>query len=193
VMVSLAVLFGFALLVLPAGGGAAAPHRCAAFDSQADAQGYFAARGGSPRHGVGRLDPDADGVACERLAAPYVGFPTIAYNGPRDFFYGAISMPLIGRGEFACLYGNPHFANGPRLVRLMRKRPGPDLQISHSVRTDVHPRSGRLIWKVDVEKAVAGHYYAQVAPKVRLHPFGPNACPTFRTRAVELPRPGFSG
>lgn len=187
-------LIALVLLVLPAGGGAAA-RRCAAFDSQADAQAYFESQGGSPRHGVGSLDPDADGVACEDLSAPYVGFPTIGYNRKKDFFWGAIAMPRTGEGEgeFACLRGNPHFTDGPRLVSLMRERPGRDVQIFRSVGAEVRPKTGRLVWKVNVKLTIPGRYYAQVAEKLRVHPFGPNECPGFRTRAVALPRPKLSG
>lgn len=186
---ALASLCALVLLVLPAGGGAAGSSRCTAFDTQADAQGYFISRGGSPRHGIARLDVDGDGVACEQLGRSYVGFATIAYNAPRDFFYGSIAMPRIpgGNGRYACLAGNPRFPKGPRLIRVMRVRPGPDRLVFRAIRAEVHPATGHLVWKADVELRVPGRYYARIAKKVRLHPFGPNQCPAFSTRSVALP------
>jgi peptidoglycan hydrolase-like protein with peptidoglycan-binding domain len=38
---------------------------CADFISQAEAQAYFEAQGGSPSNNVDRLDRDGDGIACE--------------------------------------------------------------------------------------------------------------------------------
>jgi hypothetical protein len=184
---ALATLCALVLLVLPAG-GAAAPRKCGFFESQADAQTYFQQRGGSPRHGVGSLDPDGDGVACEELDAPYIGFATVGYNRPRDFFWGALAMPRTGEGEFACLEGNPHFADGPRLVRLMQEKPGRDRPLFHSVRTEVRKATGRLVWKVNVKLPGSGRYYARFAEKLRLRPFGPNECPAFRSRPAALPK-----
>jgi micrococcal nuclease len=40
---------------------------CSDFSSQAEAQRYFEAKGGSPSNNVDRLDRDRDGIACESL------------------------------------------------------------------------------------------------------------------------------
>ena len=54
------------------GGGedAAAPaplRTCSDFAIQERAQAYFDANGGSPTNNVDNLDPDRDGIACEKL------------------------------------------------------------------------------------------------------------------------------
>jgi hypothetical protein len=185
------ILATLCALALPAGGGAAPPRACASFKSQAEAQAYFEELGGSPRHAVGALDPDGDGVACEELGAPYVGFATLGYNRTRDFFWGAVAMPRTGEGEgeFACLLGNPHFTDGPRLVTLMEERPGPDRRVFRSVGAEARPSTGRLVWKANLKLPRPGRYYAQIAEKLRLHPYGPNECPAFRSQALALPRP----
>ena len=111
-------------LAVPSGTGAAAVPGCASFRSQADAQDYFAAMGGGPRRPVGGLDGDRDGVACEDAPPPFKGFATIGYNPKKGFFYGTVSMPPAAAapaGErSACLYGNRHFVEGPRLLRVYR-------------------------------------------------------------------------
>lgn len=186
---ALACLCSLGLLALPAGGGAAPPRECASFKSQAEAQAYFEELGGSPRHRVGALDPDGNGVACEELPAPYVGFATIGYNRTRGFFWGAVAMPRTGEGEgeFACLAGNPHFTEGPRLVKLMEERPGRDRQLYRSVGAEARKTTGRLVWKANLRLPGPGRFYAEFAEKVRLQPYGPNECPGFRTRGVSLP------
>jgi len=190
-VLALASLCAAALLSLPAGRGAAAAPRCASFKSQADAQARFEQLGGSPRHRIPSLDPDGDGVACEQLGAPYVGFATISYNRSRGFFWGAVAMPRTGEGEgeFACLQGNPHFPDGPRLVKLMQERPGKDRQVFRSIGAEARKASGRLVWKASVELPGPGRYYAQFAERVRLHAYGPNECPAFRSRSIALPKP----
>lgn len=45
----------------------AADRDCADFSSQAQAQAYFEAGGGSSRYNFDRLDADHDGIACETL------------------------------------------------------------------------------------------------------------------------------
>jgi hypothetical protein len=185
---ALATLCAAALLALPAGGGAAPPRNCTSFDSQAEAQAYFEQLGGTPRHGVGSLDADGDGVACEELNAPYVGFATIGYNSARGFFWGAVAMPRSGEGEFACLEGNPHFTDGPRLIRLMQEKPGSDRQVFRSVGAEARKATGRIVWKANVKLPGPGRYYARFAEKLRLHPYGPNECPAFRSRSLPLPR-----
>jgi hypothetical protein len=129
-------------------------------------------------------------VACEELDGPYVGFATISYNRTRAFFWGAVAMPRTGEGEgeFACLAGNPHFADGPRLVKLMQERTGRDRQVFRSIGAEARKTTGRLVWKANVKLPAPGRYYAQFAEKVRLHPYGPNECPAFRSRPIALPR-----
>lgn len=186
----MAIVCALALLLVPAGGGAAPLRKCASFGSQADAQAYFEGLGGGPRHAVGSLDPDGNGVACEELGPPYVGFATISYNRTRGFFWGAVAMPRTGEGEgeFACLEGNPHFADGPRLVKLMQEEPGRDRQVFRSIGAEARKATGRLVWKAGVELPGPGRYYAQFAERVRLQAYGPNECPAFRSRAISLPK-----
>jgi LPXTG-motif cell wall-anchored protein len=54
-----------ALLALGATPAFAADKDCKDFSSQAAAQAYFEAHGGSPSNNVDRLDADHDGQACE--------------------------------------------------------------------------------------------------------------------------------
>lgn len=53
---------------------------CTDFASQADAQGYFDANGGSAANNVDGLDSDRDGWACESLPAPY----TLGFSPPSE-------------------------------------------------------------------------------------------------------------
>jgi hypothetical protein len=161
---------------------------CLSFRSQAAAQEYFGELGGGPGKRLGRLDRDRDGVACEGLAGPYKGFATVAYNLKRKFFYGTASMPIeAGGGGFACLEGNRHFDDGPRLLTLFKVRPGADLVIRPEVGTQAHPSSGRLLWKIARETVVAGRYYVVFEERQPLSPYGPNQCPGFRSSEFTLP------
>jgi hypothetical protein len=54
-----------ALSAAPAALAQAADKDCADFSSQAEAQAYFEANGGSPTNNVDNLDADHDGQACE--------------------------------------------------------------------------------------------------------------------------------
>jgi hypothetical protein len=182
------------LLALPAapagaGGARAAAAGCGAFASQAEAQARFAALNGTPRRDAGGLDGDGDGVACEGRPGPYAGFATIGYNAKRSFFYGTASMPPRSGGGFACLAGNSHFAEGPRLLRIYRVRPGPDLVVSRPLGAEAKPSSGRLLWKLDVPLRVPGRYYAAFEEEVRLSPYQPSECPGFSSPATLLPQP----
>jgi hypothetical protein len=175
----------------PGSGDAAATPGCGSFDSQAAAQARFMEQGGSPGHGVGRLDPDRDGVACEGLDAPYQGFATIGYNKKHDFFYGVASMPPLATGndEFACLAGNRRWANGPRWLNVYRAKPSGDVAIlgTHMRPAEAKPASGKLIWKADKALVIPGRYYVAFEESVRTSPYGPNPCPEFRSRAIHLP------
>jgi hypothetical protein len=162
---------------------------CGSFASQADAQDRFAELGGSPGSPIPRLDPDRDGVACAGLPGPYKGYATVAYNRKRSFFFGTVSMPPVEGGGFACLEGNPHFTDGPRLLTLFRVRPGPDLAIRAKIGTQAQAGSGRLLWKVEKEAIAPGDYYVVFEERQPLSPYGPNECPGFRSAEVRLPKP----
>jgi len=54
----------------PPGAGAAADRDCSDFESQAAAQHYFDANGGSATYAFDSLDGDGDGRACESLPCP---------------------------------------------------------------------------------------------------------------------------
>jgi len=171
-------------------GSAATPMDCARFSSQAVAQERFGALGGSPSHNVAGLDADRDGVACEGLAAPYQGFATIAYNLKRRFFYGTATMPPKRSGDsFACLAGNRHFPEGPRLVRIHRLTPEGDRVVSRAIGAEAKPASGRLVWKLDKDVVPAGRYYVSFEEQVPLSPYRPSECPEFRSPETRLPQP----
>jgi hypothetical protein len=179
-----------ALAVCAGGAGAAtAVPGCAAFPSQAEAQGYFADLGGSPRHAVGNLDPDRDGVACEGRPGPYRPFATIGYNRRGDFFYGVATMPPAAGGDerFPCLYGNRKFPDGPRRLNVYKVQPGADKPIFGVLGAEARPESGRLLWKAERETVTPGTYYAAFEEKIRLSPYGDNQCPGFRSAEVALP------
>lgn len=167
----------------------AATPGCDSFRSQADAQEAFAALDGSPSAPLPRLDPDRDGVACEGSPGPYKGYATVGYNAKRRFFYGTASMPPEGGGAgFACLVGNPHFPDGPRLLTLLRVRPGLDRPIRAKIGTLAQPSSGRLLWKVEQRTIAPGRYYVVFAERQPLSPYGPNQCPGFHSAEFRLPR-----
>lgn len=183
---ALVVLGGWA-----AAGAGAAPTACDGFPSQAAAQERFDALRGSPSHDAAGLDADADGVACEGLPGPYEGFATIGYNRKRHFLYGTASMPVEHSGSgFACLTGNGHFAEGPRLLRIHRVMPdGGDRVVSRVLGAEAKPASGRLLWKLEKEAVTPGVYYAAFEEEVRLSPYKPSECPAFSSPETRLPRP----
>jgi hypothetical protein len=170
--------------------GAGAPG-CGSFASQEEAQAYFMEHGGTPRHHLGALDGDRDGVACEGLKGPFQGYATIGYNKEKRFFYGTASMPSMapGSGEFACLYGNRHFPDAARRLRLFKVKPGDDklLVEARGHGTEAKPASGRLLWRVDQKTIVPGRYYVEFEERVSQSPYGRNLCPGFRSRATKLP------
>lgn len=178
-------------LVTAAAPGVAKVPACTSFSSQAAAQELFVKMGGSPGHSVGRLDDDRDGVACEELSGPYEGYATIGYNRAKRFFYGTATMPdeASGDGEFACLYGNRHFADGPRLLKVYRAVPGPDRPVSGDIGTQAEADKGRLLWKLDRQALPAGSYYATFEERIRSSPYAPSECPGFSSRVAFLPRP----
>jgi hypothetical protein len=172
-----------------AGSGVASTSGCPSFPSQAAAQERFAELGGAPGRDAEGLDGDRDGLACEGLPGPYAGFAAVGYNLKKGFFYGTASMPARRSedGGFACLYGNPHFPEGPRLLRVYAARPGGDVAISGAIRAEAKPDSGRLVWKAEKEVVPSGRYYVAIEERLRLSPYGANECPGFRSREVVLP------
>jgi hypothetical protein len=190
-LIVVAIIGAAVATLVPAGGSAAATPGCGSFDNQAAAQTYFTDQGGSPGNGVGRLDPDADGVACEGLDGPYQGFATIGYNKKRDFFYGVASMPPLAahKGEFACLTGNRYTPEDPRLVNIYRVTAAGDVAIlgNHPRPAEAKPASGKLIWKADKTRIVRGRYYVAFEGSIRDSPYGPTPCPEFRSRVTRLP------
>lgn len=162
---------------------------CASFPSQAAAQEQFVHLGGSPARDAAALDADGDGVACEILSGPYEGFATIAYNVKRGFFYGTASMPpKQGGSGFACLSGNRHFPEGPRLLRIFKVEHGADRVISRAIRAEAKPAGGHLVWKLEEDLSRPGSYYAAFEEEVRLSPYKPTECPGFTSRDTRLPR-----
>ncbi len=177
-----------AALALASSGDAKAPG-CASFPSQAAAQEQFTRLGGSPSRNSRGLDGDRDGVACEELPGPHEGFATLGYNLKRKFFYGTASMPASSSadGGFACMYGNRHFADGPRLLRIYRAGGGADHLVSGEVGTQAQSSSGRLVWKLEKDDVPRGRYYVVFEEQIRLSPYKGSECPGFRSRQVLLP------
>ena len=116
---------------------------------------------------------------------------TVGYNRAHGFFYGAAKMPrkADGSGEFACLAGNRHFPDGPRLLRIYRALPGPDRAVSPDIATGARPQSGTLVWKFERAHVPRGRYYVVFEAKIPTAPYAPSECPGFRSRAVVLPKP----
>ncbi len=203
---ALCATLGFALLALGSSATATAkrgntgtakkgkkrpePRPCGSFAHQAEAQSYFIARGGSPEHRVGRLDPDHNGVACESLPGPYAGYATIGYNRRRAFFYGTVTMPRTGGEEpFPCLTGNTHFVEGARLYNVYRVtgKGSHRLFKSYGLGAGVRAASGRLVWRADRRDIPRGLYYVEFEERVRTSPYAETECPSFNSQVVRLP------
>jgi hypothetical protein len=79
-----------AMLAAPAALAQGADKDCADFSSQAEAQAYFEAHGGSPTNNVDNLDADHDGQACEAFdyggggGTGGGGTGTLADTGPQN-------------------------------------------------------------------------------------------------------------
>jgi hypothetical protein len=182
---------GLGLLAFAGSGTAAAPS-CGSFASQADGQDAFFAHGGSPRHPVGELDPDRDGIACEGLPGPYKGYATIGYNRKRQFFYGVAKMPVGRDGTgFACMYGNPRSSDIPRSIVVFKVTRHGDKPIlaEFKDKAEARPDTGRLLWKVERSHPPFGRYYVAFAPRVPFSPHGRNKCPGFDSQPTLLPPP----
>lgn len=116
---------------------------------------------------------------------------TFGYNRAHRFFYGTAKMPhkSDGSGEFACLRGNRHFPDGPRLLRIYRVGPGPDRPVSPDIAAGAEQESGTLVWKFERRRVRTARYYVVFEAKIPTAPYAPSECPGFRSRAVVLPKP----
>ena len=115
---------------------------------------------------------------------------TFGYNRAHGFFYGTAKMPRKsdGSGQFACLQGNRHFPDGPRLLRIYRVGPGADHAISPDIATGAEQASGTLAWKFERRHVPTGRYYVVFEAKIPTAPYAPSECPGFRSRVVVLPK-----
>jgi hypothetical protein len=187
---ALAAIAAGALALSPLGSSAAAPRKCPSFKSQAEAQDYFIEQGGSIEQGVGKLDPDHDGVACEGMPGPYAGYATLGYNKKRDFFYGVASLPPSpAGGEYPCLIGNRHFADAPRRLNVYKVNADGDRALFNQfgLGAEAQPDSGHLVWRADKETVVPGLYFAEFEERARTSAYGGTECPAFRSPVVRLP------
>ncbi len=177
-------------------GGKGQPSRnCGSFANQAAAQDYFFKRGGSPRRKIGGLDPDGNGVACERLDAPHKGYADVAFESRRGFFYGGIAVPAGTDGDFPCLYKNAKVGITRRVLVYKARRGKPDLPLTlrggESRESDdgskgtVQSGAGRLTWKVDPSGRIRGRFYVDV-PQSETESGSDEDCPRFRSRAIRV-------
>jgi hypothetical protein len=129
--------------------------------------------------------------AVAKSAGPRAEYTTLGYNRAHGFFYGTAKMPpkTDGSGGFACLAGNRHFPDGPRLLRIYRVLPGPDRAISGEIATGATPESGTLEWKFERKHVPTGRYYVVFEAKIPTQPGAGSECPGFRSAATLLPRP----
>lgn len=189
----LALLVALALW-LPLGANAGGARGCGSFKSQAAAQHLFTDVGGGVKHGVGKLDRDHDGVACEELSGPYAGFATLGYNKKHDFFYGTVSMPADpsgGRGYHPCMVGNSRLPDGPRRLNVYKvQRDGSRKPIfdQAGIGLEVRRTSGRMLWRADRRVVIPGRYYAELEPRAPNAADAVSDCPGFRSEVVKLPK-----
>ncbi|HSS32427.1 MAG TPA: excalibur calcium-binding domain-containing protein [Solirubrobacterales bacterium] len=189
-LLSLAVVAVAALALLPLGSSASAPRGCGFFKSQAEAQDYFVGQGGTIEDGVGKLDPDHDGVACEGLTGPYAGYATLGYNKKRNFFYGVASLPPSGEGgEYPCMIGNRHFSDAPRRLNVYKVTADGNKPIFNQfgLGAEAQPETGHLIWRADRKVVIPGSYFAEFEERARTTAYGGIECPPFRSPIVRLP------
>jgi hypothetical protein len=165
---------------------------CHGFRSQGDAEEYFLEGGGTPRRNVANMDGDHDGVACEGLGAPYVGYATIGYNRRKHFLYGTATMPRGASpppAEPPCLVGDRKGPEGARRLRVYRVTPGGDERVfSKPIGAEAKPASDRLLWKQDLATIEPGVYYAEFLEPIRLTPYGRSECPGFSSAPTRLPK-----
>lgn len=133
--------------------------------------------------------PVAGGAA--RAPGPRAEYTTLGYNRAHGFFYGTAKMPpkTDGSGGFACLFGNRHFPDGPRLLRIFRVLPGPDRAVSPEIAAGATPEDGTLAWKFERSRVPTGRYYVVFEAKIPTAANAPSECPSFRSPATLLPRP----
>jgi hypothetical protein len=131
------------------------------------------------------------GAAAAKSSGPRASQTTLGYNRAQGFFYGTAKMPpkTDGSGGYACLAGNRHFPDGPRLLRIYRVRPGVDRPISADIAAGATPENGTLVWKLKRRRVPTGRYYVVFEAKIPTAPYAPSECPGFRSRAVVLPKP----
>jgi hypothetical protein len=131
----------------------------------------------------------AGGVAKPR--GPRAEYTTLGYNRTHGFFYGTAKMPqkTDGSSGFACLAGNRHFPEGPRLLRIYRVLPGPDRAISPDIAAGATPENGTLVWKFERKRVPAARYYVVFEETTPTAPNVPSECPGFSSREAFLPRP----
>lgn len=129
--------------------------------------------------------------AMAKPRGPRAEYTTLGYNRTHGFFYGMAKMPpkTDGSGGFACLAGNRHFPDGPRLLRIYRVLPGPDRAISPDIAAGATPENGTLEWKFERKHVPRGRYYVVFEEKIPTAPYAPSECPGFRSPATLLPRP----
>jgi hypothetical protein len=114
---------------------------------------------------------------------------TLGYSKARHFFYGTAKMPPKPGGDgYACLSGNRHFVDGPRLLRIYRALPGRDRPISPDIAAGATAENGTLVWKFPRRHVPRGRYYVVFEDKIPTAPYAPSECPGFRSRAVVLPK-----
>lgn len=191
--VALVGVVGIVFAVGAGASGAAAVPGCGAFKAQGDAQDAFMAAGGSPARNAGKMDPDRDGVACERLGGPFKGYATIGYNRKKQFFYGIVTMPAaLDGGEAPCLYGNKSYPDSSRRLNIFKVRPQGDkalLSRYGAVGAQADPAAGKLVWKVDRRNLPRARYYVSFEERIRTTPSAPTECPGFDSRPTLLPAP----
>jgi hypothetical protein len=124
-------------------------------------------------------------------SGPRAEYTTLGYNRTHGFFYGTAKMPpeRDGSGGFACLAGNRHFPDGPRLLRIHRVLPGPDRAVSPEIAAGATPANGTLEWKFERRRVPTGRYYVVFEGKIPTEPNASSECPGFRSAATLLPRP----
>lgn len=127
--------------------------------------------------------------AAEESEGPRATQTTLGYNRAQGFFYGTARMPRDGSGDFACLQGNRHFPDGPRLLRIYRVRRGPDRPVSRDIAAAAVEENGTLVWKLERRRVPRARYYVVFEDKIPTAPYAPTECPGFRSRAVVLPKP----
>jgi hypothetical protein len=125
-------------------------------------------------------------------SGPQAEYTTLGYNRTHGFFYGTAKMPAKTDGSgggFACLAGNRHFPDGPRLLKIYRVLPGSDRAISPDIAAGATPENGTLAWKFERKPVPTGHYYVVFEAKIPTAPYAASECPGFRSAATLLPRP----